>query len=403
MTTLRTARDASWARQRWPRHWAPLVAAGAAGAAGLMTGTGVAPLGWWLAPPLGVMVLTVAVHRSTSLRAAAAVGLAYGLGLSGPTLGWRAAIHPAALVGLLLLSSSWYAVTAVLVRAAGRSRGWPVLAALAWLGVEFLAARVPFGGFGWLRLGYTQIDSPLAGLYPFIGVAGVSFSVVLTGQLGAWILLGPSRRRLAWSAAWLVVVTGAATAGTVTPTPPPDGVVTAGWVQGGAPGGGVYGLGPPRTITTNQARATRELAAAIDAGRLPAPDFVVWPENATDLDPDTDQRTGQLVEQSVAAVGRPVLVGAILDGPGPRQRRTAAQWREPDGRIGPTYQKRSIVPFGEWIPFRDVLLPLIPALRYVGAQSVAGTDPGLLDVQLPDGRSISLGVLGVFPIKWIAV
>ncbi|WP_454229611.1 hypothetical protein [Propioniciclava flava] len=72
----------------------------------------------------------------------------------------------------------------MLVRAAGRSRGWPVLAALAWLGVEFLAARVPFGGFGWLRLGYTQIDSPLAGLYPFIGVAGVSFSVVLTGQPG---------------------------------------------------------------------------------------------------------------------------------------------------------------------------------------------------------------------------
>ena len=31
MTTLRTARDAAWARQRWPRHWAPLVAAGAAG------------------------------------------------------------------------------------------------------------------------------------------------------------------------------------------------------------------------------------------------------------------------------------------------------------------------------------------------------------------------------------
>ena len=102
MTTLRTARDASWARQRWPRQWAPLVAAGAAG---LVTGTGVAPLGWWLAPPVGVMVLTVAVHGSTSIRAAAAVGLAYGLGLSGPTLGWMAAIHPAALIGLLLLLS----------------------------------------------------------------------------------------------------------------------------------------------------------------------------------------------------------------------------------------------------------------------------------------------------------
>lgn len=126
----------------------------------------------------------------------------------------------------------------------------------------------------------------------------------------------------------------------------------------------------------------------------------MWPENATDLDPDTDPRTGQLVEQSVAAMGLPVLVGAILDGPEPGRRRTAAQWREPDGRIGPTYQKRSLVPFGEWIPFRDVLLQLIPALRYVGAQSVAGTDPGLLDVQLPDGRSISLGVLACFDVAF---
>ena len=30
MTTLRTARDAAWARQRWPRQWAPLVVGGAA-------------------------------------------------------------------------------------------------------------------------------------------------------------------------------------------------------------------------------------------------------------------------------------------------------------------------------------------------------------------------------------
>lgn len=47
-----------------------------------------------------------------------------------------------------------------------------------------------------------------------------------------------------------------------------------------------------------------------------------------------------------------------------------------------------------------MLLPLIPALRYVGAQSVAGTDPGLLDVQLPDGRSITLGVLACFDVAF---
>lgn len=61
----------------------------------------------------------------------------------------------------------------------------------------------------------------MAGLYPLIGVAGVSLALALTGQLMARILLRPSRQRLAWSAAWLVGLAGAATVGSLTPAPPP--------------------------------------------------------------------------------------------------------------------------------------------------------------------------------------
>ena len=57
--------------------------------------------------------------------------------------------------------------------------------------VEFAYARVPFGGFGWTRLAYAAVDTPLAGFFPLIGVAGVSFVVALVGQLVAWV--GASR------------------------------------------------------------------------------------------------------------------------------------------------------------------------------------------------------------------
>ena len=48
------------------------------------------------------------------------------------------------------------------------------------------------------------------------------------------------------------------------------------------------------------------------------------------------------------------------------------------------------MPFGEWIPVRAWLLPLIPLLEQVGAQSIPGTRPGVLDVAV-DGRQIKIG------------
>ena len=349
-------------RSTFPVAW---IWIGVAGAAGVATGAGFAPTGWWAVTVLGVSGLAVAAHQTRTLPRTTAVGLAFGLGLTGTTLAWMSVINVGAAIGLVAVMSGWYALLGAMLHLANRTRWWPLLSAGAWLAVEYAAARVPFGGFGWLRLGYAMIDSPLAGLLPLAGIAGASLATALAGNLITWLLEQRSPRRLTTAA-------------------------------------GVYGRGPPRTITTNQARATADLAADIAAGREPVPDFVVWPENSTDLDPGTDPQTRRLVDSALASVQRPILIGAILDGPGPDQRRTATQWTQPDGQVGPTYIKRSIVPFGEWIPYRDILLPLIPELRYVGRQSVAGTEPGLLNVHLTNGTRVTLGVLACFDVAFDA-
>ncbi|MGC3955689.1 MAG: apolipoprotein N-acyltransferase [Propionicimonas sp.] len=374
--------------------------AGLAIVAGIATALGFAPFAWWPLLFVGVAGFSLVVLGAARLRQALLLGLCYGLGYMGLGLSWMRAIFVDALVGIVLVTSLLYVLLAGLLFALRRLPLWPVGAAAAWVAVEALISRWPFDGFGWMRLGYTMTDAPLSGLYPLIGVAGVSFVVALVGQALLWLADGWGRRRLASVAAGVLVVALGAGAGVLVPPGAATGESTEiGWVQGGAPGGGVYGIGPPRTTTTNHLAETTALFGRVDSGELPRPDFVVWPENGTDLDPHYDAPTAAMVRQALDVAGVPLLLGTILSGPGEDERQTASLWLDPVQGELQRYIKRGIVPFGEFVPFRDILLPLIPKLSYVGAQSIRGTEPGVITARTAAGE-FPLGVLVCYDVSF---
>jgi apolipoprotein N-acyltransferase len=346
---------------------------------------------WWLAP-VGVGLLAVAVHRRRA-RAGAGLGALTGLGFFVPLLSWTDV--DVGSLPWLLLSALQAGFLALLGAAAAYASpladrwrwSWPLLTGVVWVGQEALRARVPFGGFPWGRLAFSQADSPLLPLAALGGAPLVGFAVALAGGLlaaAAWRRWRPPRwRRLApagglAAAAGAVVLSGLAVPAPAAPTGP---AVTVAVVQGNVPRLGLGFNAQRRAVLDNHVEATLELAGQVAAGDRPAPDLVVWPENSSDIDPLANPDAGARISAAADAVGAPILVGAILRGPGPDQLRNVGLVWRPGSGPGEFYAKRHPVPFAEYFPLEPVVLPIGRAITDQAdrvAGFTAGDEPGVL-------------------------
>ncbi len=162
-------------------------------------------------------------------------------------------------------------------------------------------------------------------------------------------------RRVALPALAVAAATGLALGGRLLPVDratPGEPSTTVAAVQGNVPHAqNLPGQLRAATVTQNHAAATSRLAALVRSGSRPAPGVVIWPENSTDLDPGLNPATYATIQGAVDAIGRPVLVGAVLQNPV----RNAGQLWLPRRGPAAVYIKRQLVPFGEYIPFRGLL------------------------------------------------
>lgn len=396
----------------WPRFARPAALVGT----GLLTGLAFEPTALWPMAIIGPALFLWLAHPDSGAPGHApgerwfrhrgfGPGYLFGLGLCAVTLSWLRVLVPG--VGpliaavLVIFEAGFFALLGAGVRLVQRLRWWPLAVAAVWASVEWVYGHAPFGGFGWIRLGYTVADSPLAGLLPFVAVSGVGFVVALLAATLAWALLGRARAR--WIAAGVLIATMLLGLAGRAWEPEPRGAlgeVNVGMVQGNVDGVGIGGMGRARSVTNNHLSETVTLMARAQAGVTPRPDFVLWPENSTDIDPTLDSQTRLTVEAASRLAGVPIFVGAVMDGPGLDERQTAGLWWMTDQSVAARYTKRNLVPFGEYVPLRDQLLPVIPLLELVGAQSVAGTTPGVLDVPLVDGRRLRVGDIICFELAY---
>ncbi|OSC39545.1 apolipoprotein N-acyltransferase [Mycobacterium decipiens] len=342
--------------------------------AGLLLCASFPPLNWWWAAVVALALLAwVLTHRATTPVGGLGFGFLFGLAFYVPLLPWIGnLVGPGpwlTLATACALFPGLFGLFAVLVR---RLPGWPIWFAVVWAGQEWLKSIVPFGGFPWGLVAFGQAEGPLLPLVQLGGVALLSTGVVLVGcSLTAIALeIEKSWRRIGGQVSGpppAVVLPGVCIClvlfGAIIVWPQVrhagrgsggEPTITVAVVQGNVPRLGLEFNAQRRAVLDNHVRETIQLADDVHAGVAPQPQFVVWPEDSSDIDPFVNPDAGQRISEAADAIGAPILVGTVLDVSGrlqeiPEYTNTVIVWYPGTGPAD-RHDKEIVQPFGEYLP-----------------------------------------------------
>ncbi|MEU0675398.1 apolipoprotein N-acyltransferase [Streptomyces sp. NPDC006172] len=317
---------------------------------------------WWLALPafagFGWAV------RGRRWKSALGLGYLFGLGFLLPLLVWTGVeVGPGPWLALVVIEAVFVALAGVGIAAVSKLPAWPVWAAALWIAGEAARARVPFRGFPWGKIAFGQADGVFLPLAAVGGTPVLGFAVVLCGfGLYESVRLGLERRRTrevrrpAAAVALLslaVPVAAAVAARPLVSDTAQDGTATVAVIQGNVPRLGLEFNAQRRAVLDYHARETERLAAEVKAGKAPRPDFVLWPENSSDIDPFANPDAAAVIERAAKAIDAPISVGGVVERDG-KLYNEQILW---DPVKGPTqtYDKRQIQPFGEYLPLRSLI------------------------------------------------
>ena len=320
---------------------------------GCLTTTAFAPLGWYLLAPILLLPLLY-ICLTLSPRDAAKHGFWFGAGLFLTGTYWiyiSVAVFgqvPVALalflmLGLVLLMSLFLALTGSLISRLANGEPWLLLlvAPAVWVAVEWLRGWF-LTGFPWLGLGYSHIDSPLAGWAPVIGVYGISALIVLTATAVLVAML--TRQRQQWIAIVIAVLPwlGGSFLKTVEWTQPAGPAFASTLIQGG--------ISQDRKWLAEQFQPTLDLYRE-ETQRVPDSAIVVWPEVAIPSLADRVEDYIATLESDSQRTGQSIVFGVlerVYERSGDARVYNSVILL--DGESRQVYRKRHLVPFGEYFP-----------------------------------------------------
>jgi apolipoprotein N-acyltransferase len=324
---------------------------------GFLLWLGFAPAELWIAPFIALgLLFHCLVHRSVRQR----ISLSF---LSGFTfflllLHWSSTYVGA--VPWLILVFGQATIFSLLGILPLRSNALGALTfASSFTLIELIRMKFPFGGFGWGRIGFTQIEA-LSGLYPLIGVTGVTVLVALSSLVFVNV-----QARLIFVGILLLAF--------FIPhlENHPISTLRVAAIQGGVDNLGLDFNNRALSVLKRHISATKSVTNV---------DLIIWPENASDVDPMRNSIAKSAITKLINEKQIPLLLGAVENSKiGPVN---SSLYYNSGGVVTSRYVKQDLAPFGEYIPLRNV------------AESISAFARNVRDFQ-PGNSWIKHSVIGV--------
>jgi apolipoprotein N-acyltransferase len=334
------------------------------------------------------------IRAAPDAREAAVRGWWFGAGFLMANMYWLAPVlGPGLLLVAIVLGALWTGVAVAawtLLRApvsAPRALAALVVLPSWWLVIEWIRSWQALAG-PWAVLGASQWQHPaVLALAAVGGVWLVSFAIV-AANTGIVIVLisGAAGVRVLGAVAAAVVIAAGPLAFALTPAAPVARHVTVALVQAG--------VQPTKTLQQNASLRFTEAVARTGGSVHPAhPDLIVWGESSIGFDLHTYHGKLAQFEALSAAQRADILVNQDSTQSGSKSK--VAVLVGPAGIAG-EYVKTRLVPFGEYIPFRQQLSWLTSISKAASVNMTPGNGAHNLVATLPGGQRLTIGVLICF-------
>lgn len=310
-----------------------------------------------------------------SPRSAMQTGYLFGLGYFGTGIWWTyISIHDygggstvAACLLTLLLAGFWAMVPAAtayvaagLMRPCGAGSRATIAAAL-WIAGEYCRGVWILNGFPWLQIGYSQLDTALAGYAPLTGVYGVGFLLALSAFWLGEMLTGKLKLRVALPIL-LTIWTGGALLKQYSWTHAAGAPIRITLVQGN--------IGQERKWLPAQQQATLSLYQQLTRQHWDS-NVIIWPETAI---PAFFSRVRETFLEPLASEARAHAVDLVVSLPSDDDEGRYFNSVLAIGKDYAFYHKNHLLPFGEYLPLQPLATRILRWVQIPMTDFSAGGD-----------------------------